>query len=255
MEQNEQYVYQYRDKKNGKVLYVGRGKSPSRAVSHQKASHNVELESWLEKGQFKLEIAGPFGNQEVAKAVESALISSLTPKFNGRQESSRYTFRPLGVPEQFVSRLEKEPLGFDDLFKGNTKKILLVRVTDQNFQDRVGYDLVSPPTDEDVVERVRKYWQLGGEQYLENWMSDPDNSPTLLLGVTGAPGSQIIIASLAIDVAAWNKVEIHKGNLIDIPLKEPSKLDKHYLRGYRIKESAEIAFGRYRQDFFNIIEK
>lgn len=256
MEQDKHYVYQYRDNnQKGIVRYVGRGKDASRAVKHQSVSHNKPLENWIANGKYKLEISGPFGNKDTAIAVESALISSLKPLYNSREECTKYAFRPLGVPDKYVTRLEKTPLEFDELFKNKTERILLVKVTDKPFENRIGYDMVNPPADSDIVERVKQYWQLGNEQYLNSWIKNKNESPTLLLGVTGSPGNQIIIASLAIDINAWDKVTVAPYKLITVPLKDPTKLDKFCLRGYRINKSAGIKFSRNRQDFFNLIEK
>jgi hypothetical protein len=249
------YVYLYRDNKSSAVKYIGRGAKITRASAHQHKSHNKELESWLRKANFKLEIAGPFDTEDMSKAVEAALISSHSPTFNKRQESSKFIFRPIGVPEKYIARLQKAKLTREDLFKGTTNKILLVRITDQDFKDRVGYNQVSPPGDEAVVDRVQKYWQLGGEKFLEKWIVDKNQSPTLLLGISGSPGSQIIIASLEIDNKQWSNVRVLKNKLISVPLASSSRLDKYGLRGYRLDKSAEIRFGSFRPEQFRIITK
>ena len=255
MKVNEQYVYIYRDPKTSKIKYAGRGKSATRASSHQKKTHNSELENWLKDASYKLEIAGPYENEQTAIAVEEALISTHQPEFNMRKESSKYSFRPLGVPEKYITRLEQQPLEYDRLFKGNTESIILVKVTDKTLGDRVGYNLVDPPSDDAIVERVEKYWQLGNDKYLGTWIKDKKLSPTLILGITGSPGNQVIIASLEVDISAWDAVEVMKKKLITVPLKDRSKLDKHYLRGYRIALSADIKFGRSIQEHFRVIQK
>ena len=166
MKANEQYVYIYKDQNTSKIKYAGRGKSATRASSHQKKTHNSELENWLKNASYKLEIAGPYENEQTAIAVEEALISTHQPEFNMRKESSKYSFRPMGVPEKYVTRLEQRPLNYVDLFKGNTESVILVKVTDKTLGDRVGYNLVGPPSDAAIVERVEKYWQLGNDKYL-----------------------------------------------------------------------------------------
>ena len=130
-----------------------------------------------------------------------------------------------------------------------------MRITEEDFENRVGYDQVSPPEDEAVVDRVQKYWQLGGEKFLENWIADKDESPTLLLGISGPPGSQIIIASLEIDTKQWSNVTVLKNNLISVPLVSSTRLDKYGLRGYRLDKIADISFGRFKSKQFKIIEK
>ena len=249
------YVYLYKDSKNGKVKYVGRGAKITRATAHQLRSHNKELEAWLTKQTFKLEIAGPFENELTSKAVESALISSHSPTFNKRQEASKFIFRPVGVPDKYVTRLQKPPLTKDEIFKGSTTKIILVRITDKDFHDRVGYNQVSPPGDEEVAARVEKYWQLGREDLLENWKANKHESPTLLLGIFGSPGNQIIIASLEIDCNQWANVDVQKNKLIAIPLKSSQNLDKYGLRGYGLCQTAEIRFGRFKSAQFRIVTK
>jgi len=249
------YVYLYRDNKSGAVKYIGRGAKITRASVHQLKSHNKDLESWLRKASFKLEIAGPFDSEDMSKAVEAALISSHSPTFNKRQESSKFVFRPVGVPEKYIARLQKNKLTREDLFKGKTNKILLVRITEQDFEDRVGYNQVSPPDDEAIVDRVQRYWQLGGEKFLEKWVVDKDESPTLLLGISGSPGSQIIIASLEIDTKQWSNVTVLKNNLISVPVASNTRLDKYGLRGYRLDKTADISFGSFKSKQFIIIEK
>ena len=249
------YVYLYKDSKNGKIKYVGRGARITRATAHQLKSHNKELEAWLAKQTFKLEIAGPFENELTSKAVEAALISSHSPTYNKRQEASKFIFRPVGVPDKYVTRLQKPPLTRDELFKGSTTKIILVRITDKDFHDRVGYNQVSPPGDEEVVARVEKYWQLGREDLLENWKVNKKDSPTLLLGISGSPGNQIIIASLEIDTKRWGEVEVLKYKKIVIPLSKANYLDKFGLRGYRLSKDAEIRFNSIAPEHFRIITK
>ncbi|WP_305462371.1 hypothetical protein [Photobacterium leiognathi] len=65
---NGHYVYIYRNQNNDKVRYVGRGKKATRAVQHQNKSHNKNLEDWLQKNKYKLEISGPYGDNETAIA-------------------------------------------------------------------------------------------------------------------------------------------------------------------------------------------
>jgi len=249
------YVYLYKDSKNGKVKYIGRGAKITRATAHQLKSHNKELEAWLTKQTFKLEIAGPFESELTSKAVEAALISSHSPSFNKRQEASKFVFRPVGVPDKYVARLQKPPLTRDELFKGSTNKIILVGISDKDFHDRVGYNQVNPPGDDDIVSRVEKFWQLGREKFLGNWKVNKKDSPTLLLGISGSPGNQIIIASLEIDTKRWGEVEVLKYKKIVIPLRKADYLDKFGLRGYRLSKDAEIRFNSIAPEHFRIITK
>src|SRR5262245_4855336 len=99
----EHYVYLYRDKQ-GTVKYVGYGRGSSRAISHTNISHNSRLKTFLDKKNYTLEIAGPFDSKPIGTALETALISALKPEYNVVQGSTRYRFRPLGVPQRFVAR-------------------------------------------------------------------------------------------------------------------------------------------------------
>lgn len=111
--EEEHYVYLYRDDRDC-ILYVGCGGKPERASSHQIESHNGELSEFLSKNNYRIEIAGPYGNESSARAVEAALISTLNPKFNISPGSSRLRFRPLGVPTDFAERLTEPKLDLKD---------------------------------------------------------------------------------------------------------------------------------------------
>jgi hypothetical protein len=95
-----QFVYLYRDDK-GDARYVGRGGKPARALSHTNLrGHNPELTAELLKSKkYSIEIAGPFGDEDIAALVEAALISALSdaPDFQLANQIggvSRGRFRP-----------------------------------------------------------------------------------------------------------------------------------------------------------------
>ena len=52
-------VYIYRSKGSPTIRYVGVGTSPERATSHASGSHNLGLRSFIESGEYVLEVAGP----------------------------------------------------------------------------------------------------------------------------------------------------------------------------------------------------
>lgn len=107
------FVYLYRDH-TGKPCYVGYGENSRRALSHMAETHNLELESLLKGNKFKLEIAGPFDNEQTARAVETALISALNPNANIALGEITHRFCPLGVALQWSQRWEMPPLSRDN---------------------------------------------------------------------------------------------------------------------------------------------
>ena len=147
----DHYVYLYREK-NGKPCYVGYGKSVVRPSEHLVKSHDADLGEFLKENQFTLEIAGPFGDEDRARAVETALISVLSPKFNRAPGQTRWRFRPLGVPAEWAERLTQPPLTAAEL---DSRPTMLVRIGNQNFEDgRDGYDPAAPLPDCELLERV-----------------------------------------------------------------------------------------------------
>ncbi|MCG9755436.1 hypothetical protein L1D40_09445 [Shewanella insulae] len=245
------FVYIYKGSR-GEIHYVGYGKEDVRAVSHQSKTHNSELAKLIKTNKFSLEIAGPFEDERMARAVESALISAIDPFCNKKQEKKEWRFRPIGVTPSLAERPTERPLNRKD-FLGSEGTTLFVRISAKDFADRKGYSLSSPPSDKAVMERVQKYWQLG--RYLPDWIESPEASPSLLIGVTGSPGSQMVIASMEIDTTQWDNLEIGKGGLIQIPLKDQSELDALNLRGRRIDIAAGLKFGGFRSEFYKILKR
>ena len=244
------FVYIYKDK-NDNIQYVGYGKNSERAVSHQTKTHNKPLEELIMGGEYTVHIAGPFDSEITARSVEAALISALDPFCNQKQEKKEWRFRPVGVKPELSFRLSEIPLQTEDLLKHN-KQVLFVRISNIDFANRVGYDISSPPKDEDIVARVSKFWQL--KKFIPKWIENPIESPSLLIGVVGSPGSQVIISSMEIDTNSWGDVEIHEGGRIEIPLKNPQQLDMHNLRGRKIDKSVGLKFGAIRPQFFKILK-
>ena len=74
---SDQCVYLYRDPNSQKIVYVGRGTRPGRAVQHTGGSHNPGLRAIIDEGDYSVELAGPYSSAEAAAAVEAALISAL----------------------------------------------------------------------------------------------------------------------------------------------------------------------------------
>lgn len=243
------YVYIYKDKKQN-IQYVGYGKNSKRATSHQSKTHNKPLEDLIKNGDYSVHIAGPYDDEVTARTVEAALISAIDPFCNKKQEKKEWRFRPIGVKPELTFRLTEPPLQLSDL-KIDNRQILFVRISDINFSDRVGYDISSPPKDSEIVARVKKYWQLS--KYLSYWAENPTESPSILVGVTGSPGSQIIISSMEIDIQKWGKVEVRKNGVVEVPLKTPKNLDFQNLRGRKIDKAVGLKFGGIRSQFFKIL--
>jgi hypothetical protein len=89
---------------------------------------------------------------------------------------------------------------------------------------------------------MRAWWQLGVK--LRGWRLDPRRSPRVLVGIHGAPGSQIVIGAVRIDPNGWDKVQATDG-LWPIPALPTRDLDALRLRGRRIARSANIRFGQF----------
>ncbi len=266
------FVYLYRDK-SGAPIYVGTGGSAARAEVHSgSGGHNERLTDYLKaNNDWTLEIAGPFGNEEVARAAETVLISALkgTPSiekglFNISAGSHALRFRRLSVPVKFADRLNEPELERNDLLKlvaETSGPLLFVLVSNKNFRDERNrpFDPTNPPPDEKILERFAKWWQL--ENRLRgDWADNPHLSPRTLIGLFGPPGSRSIIGAVAIATdndGRWrplNEQELIKGGLVRVPVKmeAPSELDYLRLRGRRISTRIGLEFGRFRQAQFQI---
>jgi hypothetical protein len=159
----------------------------------------------------------------------------------------------LGVPERFADRLAARLLRRADFRRrAGSSPALLVRINDKDFDDgRPGYDPMNPPADEQILARMEAWWQLGGN--LRSWRIDRRRSPRLLVGIHGAPGSQIIIGSVRIDPDGWGKARTSDG-LWSVPTFPTRNLDAFGLRGRRIAESANIRFGAIRPRHYVLLD-
>jgi hypothetical protein len=203
-----------------------------------------------------LQIAGPYGSETAACAVETALISALHPDLNKNSGPSHWRFRHIGVPEGYARRwTDRELLRWDFIALQGSRAtpVLFVTISDKRFPDgRIGYSMAAPPTDPQIRERVEKWWQLS-KQRVEKWAASPEDSPGLLLGIHGRPGEQFVIASILIDQRKWASVRRSDEGLVQIPLLDPSSLDAYNLRGRRIARSAGLQFGNRRQQFYKVL--
>lgn len=241
------FVYIYRDQ-SGKPRYVGYGESSARAFSHMTETHNVALEKLLRGNDLKLEIAGPFDSREMALAVETSLISALVPDANIARGKSVHRFRPVGVPEQYADRIALAPLSRADLIKvanhNGAQNILCVLIQNVDFVDvegkiRRGYEPANPPTNEEIKERVIKWWSIRPK--VVNWKKYPEQSPSLLLAMHGKPDSRFIIAAFHINRNGW-QLNSENPSDVEIPVLETPELDALQLRGRRIDPEANLKF-------------
>jgi len=247
------YVYMYRDAK-GSVAYVGYGAQAARASQHQSGSHNAALEALLDGDRYSIEIAGPFDSEEMARAVETALVAVVKPSCNVDPGQTRWRFRPLGVPERFADRLLLAPLDRPALRRMQSAlPMLLVRISAKPFDDeRVGYTPERPPPDAEILERMDRYWLLGDG--VDRWGRDANQSPRTLVGIIGRPGAQIIIGAVAIARQGWPSTE-HDGAFVVVPTSRPVDLDAHGLRGRRLDATLGVRFGSWPQQTFCLVDK
>jgi hypothetical protein len=253
--QEGHYVYLYRNPK-GKPVYVGYGANPRRAIIHSSRSHSKTLVSFLKKRKYNLDIAGPFHSKITGCAVETALMSVLTPEFNKNPGPTECRFRPFGLPNRFADRLLQPALNREDFFRRIGRaatSALFVYVGDKHFDDnRPGYNPAKPPKDKQILNRMHRWWQIG--RHLERWCKDPSHSPVVLIGLTGRPSDRFIIGAVEIDREKWDSTK-KKGGLYSIPTKGPRDLDAFRLRGRRIDPETHLRFGALTSQFFIILKR
>lgn len=257
---DQHFVYLYRDA-SGKPVYVGYGAASARASSHPAQTHNSEFETYLNgNDKYTVEISGPYDSEATALALETALISALSPQynlFNKSHGSEKHRFRPLGVPEDFANRLALPPARVDDLMypepgQENIGPLLCVKLSNKNFLDgRQPYEPAAPPSDPGILERMEKWWYFGDRA--ESWKAAPESSPQFLLAIVGSPGSQIIVAAVTIDRTGWATAK-RNGAAWQVPLLSTPGLNAHGLRGRRISRDAGLVFGRLFTEMFLRIE-
>lgn len=232
--QNFVYLYSTRD---GKPMYVGYGRTAQRALSHSGCSHNRELKNWLSREDYHLKIAGPYQSEKEAKAVESALISAMQPKFNIAPGDGP-KFLPVGVPPYLWERPSLAHLSLKDLgVKG--KGVLLVYLAPGDYL-RDGRPKFDPAKPSDVIafRNIEKNWDLSG--LIKIWERRPDLIPRTIVGVHGKPNHRFIVGALEVNrdllcnprnrryAKRWPN---HRWR---VPVIDPSDLDFQMLRGRRV---------------------
>jgi len=250
------YVYLYRDER-GRARYVGYGEQASRATDHLIDSHNPRLAQFVMSNKFTIEVTVPFPTEEMGRVVETVLISALEPDLNEIRGSSSARLRPLGVPVEFAHRLSLASMRREEFIsvQGNSPMpVMFVSIGQQDFDGgRVGYNPANPPSDEQILRRVEKWWQV--QRFLKEWSTNPQQSPGILVGVHGKPGAQMVIAAVVIDRSGWNSVEsFERGEgKIRIPTLPTRNLDAFELRGRRIDRKSGIAFEGIPAGFFFLL--
>ena len=236
----QNYVYFYRTLA-GAPVYVGYGHDVKRALTHSGHSHNDDLQAWLASNTFDLRIAGPYASESEAKAVEAALISSLTPRFNVAPGDGP-KFVPVGVPPDLWERPQMEPLSLEQLGR-LTGGALLVYLAPGDFlgDGRKKFD-AALPTDADAVSNIQGMWDLSA--LLGSWSADPNQGPQVLIGIHGPVKHRFVVGALRIDTSRWGRKEFY----IDdrrrwrVPLADQTELDACQLRGRRV---VEVKFGQF----------
>ena len=235
------YVYLYRTQA-GQPRYVGYGMTPARAMSHPGHSHNDEFRAWLSRGDYRLEISGPYRDEREGKAVESALISALKPSFNiALGDGPRFV--PLGVPPELADRPSMSALDLPEIGRV-TGGALLVYLAAGDFL-RDGRRKFDPalPRDEDVLSNIEGVWEIG--RHLDEWKADPSKSPQVLVGVHGkSVKHRFIVGAVAIDTASWGRadLEVPERQRWRVPVVRPIDLDRGALRGRRVEG---VRFGQF----------
>ena len=256
-EEDGHFVYLYRDLK-GNVLYVGYGSSHQRVTIHSSRSHRKTLGGFLKKNKFSLEFVGPFRSELTGRAVETALISALHPRFNEHLGATECRLRPFGLPTRFADRLLLPALNRADCFRqvgSAAAAVLFVYIGNKDFYDgRVPYNPTRPPRDEQILNRMDRGWQIG--RHVELWHNNPSQSPIVLVGLTGRPKDRFIIGAIKIDQDKWASVKKKRGSgLYPIPTTAPINLDAFKLRGRRVSPDANLKFGAFSSQFFIILQR
>jgi hypothetical protein len=263
-EDSRHYAYVYRSN-SGKPLYVGYGASAVRSAAHLgNQAHNQELTAALKNGNYTLDIAGPFGDEQRAKAVETALISvfRLEPTLcNANKGHTSWRFRSLGVPNEFARRVDKAALD-REASRTLAKRAGGIIVVNINYCDlgdgRRGDLLANVSSNAQLRQRIDRFWQRRGHAE-RPWVPDPQRSPGLPLAVSGRGSMRMVIASVRIDRRGCGIAVdgAQPGGLLCIPSQaEPDDaLDAYQVRGRRISLDSDLRFGRLIHELFIVLDE
>lgn len=244
------YVYLYRSL-GGKPRYVGYGAAPSRALGHRDGSHNEGLEAFIARGEYKLEISGPYGSRAEGLHVETALISAMHPDQNNTPGDTT-RFRPIGVPSHLADRVLLEPLSEAELGTlGEGALIVYFAAGDFMADGRKKVDPASPDI-EVIAQDCEKWWQV--QRHVESWTSGAAPKPKTLIAVFGPkPGARFVIGAFEIDTAqlGHDRGGDRDGSRWTIPLVDRADADARQLRGRRLHP---IRFGQGRHRIYHWVE-
>lgn len=240
-DKNDHCVYLYREPKTQKIVYVGRGARPGRAVQHTGGSHNPGLNAIIDGGDYSVELAGPYGTAEAAAAVEAALISALRlptaqAVLTNAAQGDGPRFRPFGVPSEFTDRLLLPHLTVPEV-GALTGGALIVR---NSFGGELapGRPRLDPlhPQDDVIAENLSRYWQI--TRLVAGWVSDPSICPAVILSAAGPTRHRFVAGASFIDTG-----RIGTGDPKEVPLAQPLDLDACGLRG-RMLSGVKFDLGR-----------
>jgi hypothetical protein len=258
----QHFVYVYRDRA-GNPAYFGQGAHASRPADHVVDRHNRAFGTWLaeQQGQHRVEMIGPLESKEMADAIETALVSACAPStvlsrtlFNASPGVARFRFRRYGVPQELAERTARalERPDFDDLARRHGP-LLFVRIDQVNpdTEDPRGHGLAAAPDDAGIRRRLQGPWQLG--KHLKAWAATPARSPVLLVGVSGPPEAQVVIASSFVDRTRWAATVADLRGLLEVPLVDHD-IDALQLRGHSIAAEFRLRFERARAGHFRLFD-
>ena len=248
------FIYVYRDRA-GNPAFFGQGQHASGPLDHVVNGHRQTFGAWLaeQQGQHRIEVIGPLASKEMADAIQTALVSAcssstvlsrifFTAPDAGRSE---FQFRRYGMPQELAERTSRR-LGrpyFEDVVARHGP-LMFVRI-DQvaSTSDPHGRDLVHPPGDAAIRARAASEWQIG--RHLKTWAAAPDESPALLVGVSGGPGAQVVLSSSFIDREMWAGTLAAASGLTSVPLLDRN-IDALGMRGHSIAIEFRLRFERAR---------
>lgn len=101
---------------------------------------------------------------------------------NANKGHDTWRFRPLGVPNEFVGRIDQPALEHIDWQRLATRAngIILMCINDRDLGDgRRGDLLANMPSDAQLATRVDRFWQLRAHA-ARTWARRPQHSPRLL---------------------------------------------------------------------------